>query len=85
MLAENTYVLINHGRIYKYPLKGPNPEGMTAWFDRRVFSKKGYKVIGCLSTYNIQCILLDPEDKFDKMFIEEKDKHISSINDMDVE
>jgi hypothetical protein len=43
MLAENTYVLINHGRIYKYPLKGPNPKGMTAWCDRYVFAEKGHK------------------------------------------
>jgi hypothetical protein len=67
--TENTYVLIPNGRIYKAALKGPNPEGMTAWCDRRVFARKGYKVTGCLSTYNIQCVPLDPNDEFDMMII----------------
>ena len=66
---ENTYVLINHGRIYKEPLTGRNPKGMTAWFDRRVFAEKGYKVTGCMSTYNIQCVKLDPNDPNDQRMI----------------
>jgi hypothetical protein len=76
--AENTYVLINHGRIYKYPLKGLNPEGMTAWCDRRVFAEKGYKVTGCLSTYNIQCVRLDPKNPHDQMLID-MEKEMDSI------
>ena len=62
---ENTYILIDHGRIYKERLTGPNPKGMSAWFDRRVFAEKGYKVTGCLSTDNIKCVKLDPNDPND--------------------
>ena len=80
--AENTYVLINHGRIYKYPLKGLNPEGMTSWCDRRVFARNGYKVTGCLSTYNIQCVRLDPKNPHDQMLthIEKIEIGSSKIN-----
>jgi hypothetical protein len=85
MLAENTYVLINHGRIYKYPLKGPNPKGMTAWFDRRVFAKKGYKVIGCLSTYNIRCVPLDPANNFDQIMIQDQERHEQMVSIHDIE
>ena len=74
---ENTYVMINNGRIYKEPLTGPNPKGMTAWFDRRIFADKGYKVTGCMSTYNIKCVKLDPNNPSDQWMIrwqEEKDR-----------
>jgi hypothetical protein len=70
---ENTYVMINHGRIYKEPLTGPNPKGMTAWFDRRVFAERGYKVTGCMSTYNIQCVKLDPDNRFDQSIIRQQE------------
>lgn len=66
---ENTYVMINNGRIYKEPLTGPNPKGMSAWFDRRVFAEKGYKVTGCMSTYNIKCVKLDPNNPSDQRMI----------------
>ena len=69
MATENTYVEIPHGRIYSSPLNGPNPEGMTAWFDRRVFAEKGYKVTGCFSTNNILCVPLDPNDPGDRSII----------------
>lgn len=67
--TEPSYVLINHGRIYSAPLNGPNPKGMTAWFDRRVFAERGYKVMGCMSTYNIRCVPLDPNNVFDQALI----------------
>ena len=70
---ENTYVMINHGRIYKEPLTGPNPKGMSAWFDRRVFAERGYKVTGCMSTYNIQCVKLDPNNPFDQSIIRQQE------------
>jgi len=86
MATENKYVLINHGRIYDAPLNGPNPEGMTAWFDRRVFAEKGYKVTGCFSTYNIECVKLNPDDPHDLMMIrmqEEMDRivHMHDASD----
>ena len=67
MATENAYITIPNGRIYTAPLNGPNPKGMSAWFDRRVFADKGYKVIGCLSIDNIRCVPLDLTDPHDQM------------------
>jgi hypothetical protein len=71
---------IPHGRIYSEPLKGSNPKGMTAWFDRYVFADKGYKVLGCFSTNNIRCVPLDPNDIYDQMIIR-MDEHRHNYED----
>jgi len=73
-MAENTYVLIPHGRIYTAPLNGPNPKGMSAWFDRRVFAENGYKVTGCFSTNNICCVPLDLNDPHDQMLLRQEEE-----------
>ena len=59
---------IPHGRIYKVPLKGPNPRGMSAYCDRLVFCDYGYKVIGG-GTCEMRCVPLDPNDEMDQMKI----------------
>ena len=67
------YTEIPHGRIYKVPLEGPNPRGMTAYCDRLVFCDYGYKVIGC-GTPEMRCVPLDPNSKMDQMAIEWQEK-----------
>ena len=64
---------IPHGRIYNVPLKGPNPRGMSAYCDRRVFCDHGYKVIGC-GTPEMRCVPLDPNDEMDQMRIERQER-----------
>lgn len=73
-MAENTYIEIPHGRIYTAPMNGPNPKGMSAWFDRRVFAEKGYKVTGCFSTNNIECVALNPNDPHDQMLLRQEEE-----------
>ena len=80
MATENTYIEIPHGRIYSSPLNGSNPKGMTAWFDRRVFAEKGYKVTGCFSTNNILCVPLDPNDPHDRSIIRMEEEMIRIIH-----
>lgn len=74
------YTEIPHGRIYKVRLEGPNPRGMTAYYDRLVFCDHGYKVIGC-GTPEMRCVPLDPNSKMDQMAIEwqEKQKRMEDI------
>lgn len=77
------YTEIPHGRIYKLPLKGPTPRGMTAYCDRLVFCDYGYKVVGSVLKDSIQCIPLNIKSPVDQMEIEwqEKQKRMEAVYD----